>query len=251
MKRLLVRDCMTAPAVVETPDASITKLTAVMRLRRISALPIVRDGELAGIVSTTDILRASPTACAADVMSKAVVTVSGDELLDDCARRFVAARIHHVVALEGSRIAGMLTPRDAIAVLRHRRVVEPISAVMTAPVETVDVGDSIEDSISRLASANVHGLVVVDGEHPVGVFTHAEALAARKLPSALRTTPVEAVMSYETICLDALTPIFRAAAYVASMDVRRILVVEHRRLVGIASDLDLVDVLARAPTLSS
>ena len=101
--------------------------------------------------------------------------------------------------------------------------------------------------MQRLAQANVHGIVVVDGTSPVGVFTHAEALSARKLPPALRESPVEDVMSYETICLDVATPLHRAAAYMVAMNVRRILVVEHRRLVGIVSCLDLVDVLARAP----
>jgi CBS domain-containing protein len=60
-------------------------------------------------------------------------------------------------------------------------------------------------------------------------------------------SPIEDVMSYETICLDVSSPIHRAASYMVSMNVRRILVVEHRRLVGIVSCLDLVDVLARAP----
>jgi CBS domain-containing protein len=79
---------------------------------------------------------------------------------------------------------------------------------------------------------------------PVGVFTHAEALLARRLPPEMRTRPVEEVMSYETICLDRSTPLYRAAAYANSMNVRRILVVEHRRLVGVVSCLDLVAILA-------
>jgi CBS domain-containing protein len=251
MKPMLVRNCMTAPAVVETPDASIAKLVAIMRLRRISAVPIVRDGALAGIVSTTDILRAPGEARASDVMSTHVVTAAEGDRLDDAARLFVAGRVHRVVAVDGHRVKGILSPRDAIRPLRRRRLLEPISSVMTTPVETIDVGDSVEDSVARLATAGVHGLVVTDGGRPIGVFTHAEALAARKLPQSLRTTPVEKVMSYETICVDSITPIYRAAAYVDSMDVRRILVVDHRQLVGIVSVVDLVDVLARAPEVPS
>jgi CBS domain-containing protein len=247
MSPTLVRNCMTAPAIVETPQASMNKLIAIMRLRRISAIPIVRDGELAGIVSTTDILRAPSTASASDIMSTEVVTAAGDDRLDDAARRFAAGRIHRVVAVDGRRITGILSPRDTIEVLRRRRVLDPIASVMTTPVDTIDIGDSIEDSVIRLANANVHGLVVTDSERPVGVFTHTEALAARRLPQSIWTRPVETVMSYETICIDSITPIYRAAAYVASMDVRRILVVDHRRLVGIVSVVDLVDVLARAP----
>jgi hypothetical protein len=61
----------------------------------------------------------------------------------------------------------------------------------------------------------------------------------------MRRRPVEDAMSYETICLDVATPIYRAAASAISTNVRRLLI-EHRRLVGIVSCLDLVDVPARA-----
>lgn len=245
----LVRDHMTAPAVVETPDASMSKLVAVMRLRRISGVPIVRGGELAGVVSTTDVLRAPATARAADVMSKVVVTVTADDRLEDAARHFVPSRVHRLVVVgpDGKRVVGILSPRDVIGGLRDRQLAEPVMSLMTTPVEVIDIGDSIDDAVIRLASANVHGVVVVDGGRPVGVFTHAEALAARSLPHDLAATTVEGVMSYETICVDESTPIHRVAGCFASMDLRRVLVVAHRQLVGIVSAIEIADALARAP----
>jgi CBS domain-containing protein len=243
----LVRDRMTAPAVTEGPETSLTALVAVLRLRGVSAVPIVHGGDLVGIVSTTDILRVKGGARAKDVMSTPVLTVQGDEPLDAAARRLAAGRVHRLVVVDRGRVAGILSARDVLEEVRSRKVTEPVGRVMTAPVETIDIGCSIENAVTRLARANVHGLVVVDGAAPVGVFTHAEALAARRLAPRLLDGPVEDVMSYETICLDAATPIYRAAAYAIAMDVRRILVTEHRRLVGIVSSVDLVDVLARAP----
>src|SRR4029079_18468400 len=108
------------------------------------------------------------------------------------------------------------------------------------PVETVAVDDTIETAIRRIASTNMHGLVVVDGMNPIGVFTHREAIAVRGLPPDLRQRPVEDIMSYETICLDLETPVYRAATYGRAMNVRRFLIVDRRSLVGILSSLDLV-----------
>lgn len=223
---------------------SVTALVSVLKLRGISAVPVVEKGDLVGIVSTTDILRAPPIARIREVMTSPVVTVSVDESIASAARRLAKARVHRVVAIEGSRVAGVLSARDVLGELKSRRLDGPVSSAMTSPAATIDVGESIESATLALANANVHGLVVVDGEVPVGVFTHAEALAARRLPAALRDRPVEDVMSYETICLDVSTPLFRAAAYCIAMNVRRILVVEHRRLAGVVSCLDLVSLLA-------
>lgn len=246
MQSLLVRDRMTTPVVTERPDMSVTALVAVLRLRGISAVPIVKNNELLGIVSTTDILRSPPIARASDIMTTPVVTVSVDDTIDEAARTLATARVHRVVAMDGGRVAGILSARDVLLELKQRKVTAPLASAMSTPVESIEIGERIDESIRRLASTNVHGLVVVDAMSPVGVFTHTEALAARRLAPDFLGAPVEEVMSYETICLDAATPMYRAAAHMVSMNIRRILVVEHRRLVGIVSCLDLVDVLARS-----
>ena len=101
---------------------------------------------------------------------------------------------------------------------------------MTTPAETIDEGETIRMAIHRLADTNVRGLVVVDGTWPIGVFTHAEAIQARALPPTFLDTPVEGVMSYETICLDVGTPLYRVAGHAIQMRVRRILAVHAREL---------------------
>jgi signal-transduction protein with cAMP-binding, CBS, and nucleotidyltransferase domain len=71
-----------------------------------------------------------------------------------------------------------------------------------------------------------------------------EAIHARALPSMFLDSPVERVMSYETICLDVGTPLYRVAGHATQMRVRRILAVHSRQLRGIVSGFDLVRVLA-------
>jgi CBS domain-containing protein len=117
---------------------------------------------------------------------------------------------------------------------------------MSQPVESVLLGAPISEAVERLGSAGVHGLVVVDGLSPVGIFDQNEALAARRLPPSLLDDPVEQIMCHDVITLSASTPIHRAARYSWSTKARRILVRENEQLVGIVSDLDLVQALSRA-----
>lgn len=245
---------MTSPATTARSDTPVSAVMKLLEERPITAVAIVDDERLLGIVSRTDLVRAiaagvDRSITARDVMSSPVIVAAPDEPLDDAAMRLVAARVHRLVVTEDDRPVGVLSARDILAELARRRPLAPIGAIMTASVETVAVSDTIDEAVATLASAGVHGVVVVDGASPVGVFTQAEALAARRLPSSLRRRPVEDVMSYETICLDAATPIHRAASYSIAMNVRRILVVEQRRLVGVLSCVDLVGVLARTPTV--
>lgn len=247
----LVRDRMSAPVISEAPDVTVPDLVAVLESHAISAVPIVRDGRLVGIVSTTDLVLDEAQGpggrrCAADLMRAPVFVVGPDDPLEEAARRMVRERVHRLVVVDKERPIGVVSARDALEEAKRERVPLPIGELMTSEVVTVDIGERIDEAIARLAQARVHGLVVLDGARPVGVFTHAEALAARRLPPALlANSPVEEVMSYEAICLDPSTPTYRAAGHAIAMNVRRILVADESHLVGVLSCLDLLRALLR------
>lgn len=251
-----VRDRMTSPVETVAADASLADVASAMEARVVSALPVLDGGRLVGLVSTTDLVRAFARADvqgaalrASDAMTAPVATTGADRPVVEASRAMAASRIHRLVVTDGDGPTagsprGVLSARDLLEDVKAAGSRTELSAVMTAEVRTLDVGDPIDLAMKELADARVHGLVVVENGRPVGVFTHAEALAVRKLPPALRARPVEEVMSYETICLDTTTTVARAAGYAAAMNVRRILVVEQRHLVGVASALDLVRTLA-------
>ena len=52
-----VGEIMTAPLVVVTPETSIDECMAVMTDRRIRHVPVVRDGDVIGIVSIGDVVK--------------------------------------------------------------------------------------------------------------------------------------------------------------------------------------------------
>ena len=53
----LVRDVMSSPVVVITPETSIEESMAMMSERRIRHLPVVDDGGVAGMISIGDLVR--------------------------------------------------------------------------------------------------------------------------------------------------------------------------------------------------
>jgi CBS domain-containing protein len=245
-----VRTRMSRPAVTVSVDKRGAEIERLLEAQGISSVPVVDGDVVVGVVSSTDLLRApvGEPRRASELMSSPAIIAQPDEALDLAAWRMVAARVHRLVVVDrDQRPVGVLAAYDVLEELVSRRIEDPIAAVMSSPVEAIDIGDPIDDAIARLASTNVHGLVVVDGLSPVGVFTHTEALASRRLTPALRARPVEEVMSADTSCLNVATPIRRAAAYALATKARRLLVVQSRHLVGIVSPLDLIGVLSRAP----
>jgi CBS domain-containing protein len=52
-----VGEIMTAPLVVVTPETDIDECMAIMTNRRIRHLPVVRDGDVVGVVSIGDVVK--------------------------------------------------------------------------------------------------------------------------------------------------------------------------------------------------
>ncbi len=244
-----VREYMSKGLVTVKPDTPLEEVHALVAQRDISALPVVDgQGALLGIVSTSDLLRKNADGKAeivSDTMTAKVATIDEGASLREAAERMRERQIHRLVVTRRGRPVAIHSSRDAMRAVFFHHVELPLREVMSTPIETIEMGSSVQEAIVRLDVANVHGLVVVDQDWPVGVFTHFEALRALAAGSEALSAPVENAMSYETICLDASTPLYRAAGHAVQMSLRRILVVEHRRLRGIVSGYDLMRVMLR------
>jgi CBS domain-containing protein len=55
------KDVMSKPVITIEPNAAVEEAAKIMARARIKKLPVVEGGKLVGIVTTTDIARASPT----------------------------------------------------------------------------------------------------------------------------------------------------------------------------------------------
>jgi len=57
LKSVLIRDVMKKRVVTVTPETSIKDAAHLMADKKIGCVPVVSDGAIVGLVTTTDILR--------------------------------------------------------------------------------------------------------------------------------------------------------------------------------------------------
>jgi len=58
LEKLKVKEIMTKKVITVAPETPIAEAARTLLNRRIGALPVLKDGELVGIISETDMLRA-------------------------------------------------------------------------------------------------------------------------------------------------------------------------------------------------
>ena len=175
-------------------------------------------------------------------MSRDVVTVGPADSISQAARRMLEGRVHGVYVMEGNNLIGVLTTRDLTVAIRDKRVRQPIEDWMSTPVFTVRADEPVSVATERIVKAHVTGLVVLEDDWPIGLFTQREALRSS---DHKRETPVEQVMSSAMLVLNQKTPLHRAAGQVAALNVRRVVAIDdHRKVAGILTGADFARVTA-------
>ena len=246
-----VTEYMTTP--VETVCIGETLITAneLFVGQGVSALGVVDDdGVLKGVISRTDILHAAvythgetfrvPDRPVEELMNSPVLAAGPDASVSDAAKLMLKNRVHRVFVTRDGKPEGVLSTRDLMRAVREKRVKTPIAEIASGSVVKVKADDPIALAVDRLDLSNKHGLVVVEGDFPIGVFDQSCALQSRRLPP---NTAVEHAMDVRILILPGGISIGRAAEQALSMNVRRILIESDLGVKGIVGGLDFARVM--------
>ena len=114
---LKIREVMTTRLHMATSEMPISKVLDLLRIHRISGLPVVEEDNLVGIVSLEDIVRAMQNndlgAPASQYMTRDVVAVASYESIVKAIRTFTEKQLGRLPVLdENHRLVGMITKGD-------------------------------------------------------------------------------------------------------------------------------------------
>jgi len=125
---MLVGERMNHPVITIRPDMSVVDALNLMKRERIRRTPVVKDGQLVGIVSDKDLLNASPSPATSlsiyelnylitkiqvkDVMSKEVMTVTENTPIEEAARIMADNKIGGLPVMREGKVVGIITETD-------------------------------------------------------------------------------------------------------------------------------------------
>lgn len=115
------------------PDASVFEAVRLMAERHVGALPVLDDGQLAGIISERDYARkvilkdkSSKQIRVAEIMTPDVIKVTAHDRVASCVEKMKQHHIRHLVVEEDGVVIGVLSLRDLF------------SEIISEQAETID-----------------------------------------------------------------------------------------------------------------
>jgi CBS domain-containing protein len=117
-----------------------------------------------------------------------------------------------------------------------------IKDVMTSPVVTVGMTDTVDKIAKLMAKSDIGSIIVVDKKgNPVGMVTDMDLVkrvtAENLLPSKLSAKDV---MTKPLVTIDSEMDVTNAARKLTHLNIMRLAVVDHGKLVGIIASKDIV-----------
>jgi CBS domain-containing protein len=117
---------------------------------------------------------------------------------------------------------------------------------MTKATVTDAAQDTLAEAAARMWNAQTGSLLVMEGEHLLGILTERDVLRAIAHGMDPLQVPVKDLMRTDVITVGPQTTLKEAAKLMATKWIRHLPVVEGSKVVGILSQRDLTGVLAEA-----
>lgn len=128
--------------------------------------------------------------------------------------------------------------------MKEKEAPSTVKGIMTTPVITTDIDSSVREAARIMAEKRIGSIVATKEEKPVGIITERDILqrvVAKGLDAS--TVKMKMIMSQPLITIDEKTPILQAIRTMEKNKIRRLLVVKDDKLVGIATQRDLLRAL--------
>ncbi len=236
---------MRSPVHCIGPEANARDALEMLVRSNLSGLLVCGDpraaAPIAGMITRTDFLQAERAVAprdartVMDLMSLDVVSVGSDATLRDVARRMDTLHVHRVIVRDDGRALGVIGPHEILRAIVDARLPQPLSEIASRPVLAVTPTDTLAFTLQLLAETNVSGVMVVEDDWPIGVFTQMEALATYDLAE---DTTIDGHFGAAIACLPRSTPLHRAATQAVSLRVQRVLSMKGHEVDGIVSGTD-------------
>ncbi|MHC4461366.1 MAG: CBS domain-containing protein [Planctomycetota bacterium] len=248
-----VRDMMSKDVVTISPDETVVSATKMMSENNISCIIVVDNGSVIGILTETDVLKRAVAQeknfdkiMVGKIMSSPVKSISSHLSVLEASRIVEDKRLKQLPVLEENRLVGIVTQTDLIRVLTSYGMWRDVTEIMSKNVAGMQRKETVADAAKIMASRNISSVIALENDEPVGVLTQRDllkkAVALKKKPIHIK---IEEIMSSPVITIPPDYSVFSASRIMEKMDIRRLVVIEGKRLCGIVTQTDIFKAVKR------
>jgi len=184
LRRTLVGDVMSYPLIWICPTFEIREAARTM-INKKGRLVVCVCGNLAGIITASDLIRALPEApetsmVVDDFMTRDIVSVSDDETVRTAAATMGQQRVGSVIVTAGDKPLGIFTEQDLLStfIARSRPLDIPLGEACSGLMTSAPAGISIHEAARIMAAKHIRRLPIMKKKQIAGIITARDLVEA-------------------------------------------------------------------------
>ncbi|MEM0088820.1 MAG: CBS domain-containing protein [Archaeoglobaceae archaeon] len=164
------RDIMNPKVIYATLPSNRDTLLQMFKEYGISAVPVLKDGKLVGIVTRKDLLRKIDENQLALLMTPNPVTVNVDDSVEKVVKIFSKTPFRRLPVLDGEKLVGIITVRDIVKKIAEMNLDVEVRKYVSPQIVCVweETPLKVVGEIMRLSNAEICG-VLNENDELVGI----------------------------------------------------------------------------------
>jgi CBS domain-containing protein len=142
---LKVKDVMIRDVAYATLPGSRDEILEILKEKHVSGVPVVKGGELVGIVTRTDLLKNPEEEQLAILMTRDPISITPCESMVEASRIILKHLVRRLPVVEDNTLVGMITIADIVGTIAGFNIIEPVSSLMNG--RTIVIWDETPVSI--------------------------------------------------------------------------------------------------------
>ncbi len=224
---ILVRDVMVQDVASVTIPGSRDDVLKTLQDHRVSGVPVIKKGEVVGMITRTDLLRNRDEDQTALLMSRDPVVISPDKSIVEASRLLIMHDIRRLPVVEGIKLVGIITIADIVRVAADLGIKESIEPYLEK--ETVVLWSEMPLAVagSIMEFAAVEACPVIDTSLKlVGMISDRDLIKTSVIEDTVEKTDMSANDGEDTWMWDRVMQTISKYYTVSRIKLKNILVSE-------------------------
>ena len=224
---ILVRDVMVRDVAYVAIPGSRDDVLKTLQDRKVSGVPVIKKGEVVGMITRTDLLRNREEDQTALLMTRDPVVISPDKSIVEASRLLILHDIRRLPVVEGKELVGIITVADIVRVAADLGIKESIEPYLEK--ETVVLWSEMPLSVagSIMEFAAVEACPVIDSNlRLVGMISDRDLIKTSVIEDTVEKTDMSADDGEDTWMWDRVMQTISKYYTVSRIKLKNILVSE-------------------------
>jgi CBS domain-containing protein len=190
---ILVRDVMVRSVAYADIPGNRDDVLKTLQDRKVSGLPVVKKGEVVGMITRSDLLRNREEDQTALLMTRDPVVISPDRSVVEASRLLVRHGVRRLPVVEGKELVGIITIADIVRVAEGLNIAESIEPYLEK--ETVVLWSEMPLPVagSIMEFAAVEACPVIDTDLKLaGMISDRDLIKASVIEESVEKTDMSA-----------------------------------------------------------